>query len=227
MPSIAIPPGFCQCGCGQPTTLATETNTREGRIKGQPLRYIHSHWHRRSRPAERIAGGYRIPLTRGASCTVSPNDTDLAQYSWSLDGPGNYASRRDYTVPTKPATFLMHRVILERMLGRALTSCEQVDHQNGNKLDNRRENLRLATPQQNSRNRGKNANNTSGYKGVSYSRCAHKWTAQIYINRKRQHLGVFTTPEAAAIAYNEAAEREFGGWNRESQAARQSRRDAY
>lgn len=78
-----------------------------------------------------------------------------------------------------------------------------LDHINGDGLDNRRANLRAATPMQNSANTRRPKNNTSGYKGVS--RVAKGWRAMISINRRNVWLGVFATPEDAAAAYWKAA----------------------
>lgn len=87
---------------------------------------------------------------------------------------------------------------------------EDLDHRNHDKGDNRFANLRPATRLQNSRNRGPNKNNTSGFKGV----CAHKatslWKAQIGVGPNRGYLGLYPTPERAALVYNEAAHRIFG-----------------
>ena len=86
----------------------------------------------------------------------------------------------------------------------------QVDHINGNKLDNRKENLRLATPQQNSSNIGIRKNNKSGYKGVCWSKRDKKWIASIYKNNKKQYLGCFDDIVEAVRAYDRAALELFG-----------------
>lgn len=85
----------------------------------------------------------------------------------------------------------------------------QIDHINNNPADNRIENLRLATNQQNCANKGLYRNNTSGIKGVSL-RSNGKWQAGIKVNYVRIHLGSFNTKEAAAEAYRQAAEATFG-----------------
>ena len=83
---------------------------------------------------------------------------------------------------------------------------EEIDHINMDRSDNRIANLRHVTKVQNMRNRGAQANNKVGLKGV----CEHKqqpgkYTAQIFINRKKIHLGVFTSPEEAHQAYVQAS----------------------
>ena len=88
----------------------------------------------------------------------------------------------------------------------------QVDHINRNPLDNRRENLRLATNAQNQHNRKLNINNKSGFKGVSYQQqhTTKPWRAFIQIDEKKTHVGYFRTPEEAARAYDDAAIEHYG-----------------
>ncbi len=87
-----------------------------------------------------------------------------------------------------------------------------VDHINMDRLDNRRCNLRVATKAQNSYNRPARTDNTSGYKGV-WLRCDAKtkaWIAEIRVNGKKVHIGTYSTKEAAALAYNDAAKKYHG-----------------
>lgn len=77
-----------------------------------------------------------------------------------------------------------------------------VDHRDGNGLDNRRFNLRLATQKQNLMNRGKTILNTSGFKGVSWHKGTQKWQTNISVNGKTKCIGVFDDPVKAAKAYD-------------------------
>lgn len=86
----------------------------------------------------------------------------------------------------------------------------QIDHINGNKADNRITNLRVASGSENLRNRGKPANNTSGYKGVSWIARYRKWQATIKFDGKNKYLGRFATREEAADAYGKAALQHHG-----------------
>lgn len=134
---------------------------------------------------------------------VSPEDDILLDYKWSVAT----TSSKPYAVRSKtPHKGLMHRVILARKLERPLRKGEVVDHINGNGLDNRRENLRLATHSQNGMNRGKQSNNTSGFKGVSLERKTGKWVAHISRNGEYIRLGTFADRIQAYEAYCKAAD---------------------
>lgn len=81
-----------------------------------------------------------------------------------------------------------------------------VDHRNRNKLDCRRQNLRLVSRSQSQWNKGPYKTNTSGFKGVSYDRHRKAWAVFISAHGKRWFLGRFDTAEAAAKAYDMAAQ---------------------
>jgi len=77
----------------------------------------------------------------------------------------------------------------------------EIDHINGVPTDNRIVNLREATTKQNGENRDKQRNNTSGYKGVTWSNKSKKWQTQICHAKQRIHIGVFEKVEDAYKAY--------------------------
>lgn len=89
-----------------------------------------------------------------------------------------------------------------------------IDHINGTRSDNRWNNLREATRGQNLANKRMDSRNTSGFKGVSWSRKCKKWQAHIKVNRKSQFLGFFESKEMAHMAYCEAAAKNFGEFAR-------------
>lgn len=91
---------------------------------------------------------------------------------------------------------------------------KMVDHKDGDTLNNLRINLRICDNGQNQQNRVKRKDNTSGYKGVCFSKRTGKWHAQIHANGKRRHLGLFSSARSAALAYNQAAVRYYGEFAR-------------
>lgn len=98
----------------------------------------------------------------------------------------------------------MHRIVMNNPTGKV------IDHINHNKLDNRKINLRICTPAQNIRNSLPSKQNKLGLKGVNWSPACSKWRARIVFNRKNIHLGLFSTIEDAAKAYDHAASQYFG-----------------
>ncbi len=89
-----------------------------------------------------------------------------------------------------------------------------VDHHDQDSLNNRRDNLRVASASQNGCNRPKQADNTTGFKGVKHDKRYGIWTAHIKINKKSKHLGTFKSPEEAARAYDAKALELFGEFAR-------------
>lgn len=144
-----------------------------------------------------------ITLTRGRTCVVDDDDyAELMKHSWSFSN-GGYA-KRGTRVSGKITTVCMHRQVMDAPFG------YEVDHINHDKLDNRRENLRICTRGQNVHNYVVMVSNTSGYKGVHWHKVANKWQARIRINYTRINLGLFINKDDAARAYNEAAIRLHG-----------------
>jgi hypothetical protein len=106
-------------------------------------------------------------------------------------------------------TFMAHRIVYALHHGRDPYPLE-VDHINRNPLDNRPENLRVATRSENASNKGVQANNKSGHRGVTFCRKTGKWQAQIGHNKKCIFLGRFATPQEASEARNRAEKQIHG-----------------
>lgn len=149
----------------------------------------------------------QISLTKGCTAIVDEIDADLSAWKWRANGieTHRYAVRLDNITKEN---VIMHRVIMSRILGRNLEKREFVDHIDGNTLNNVRANLRLADYSENGRNRKRQSNNKSGFKGVY--KADKKWRASIRLHGKQIHLGGFDTPEEAYEAYKAAAVKYHG-----------------
>lgn len=141
----------------------------------------------------------KIPLTQGKFAIVDDADYErLSKWKWRADFKGYAVRERRLRDGVGGRTIRMHREIMEPAEGL------QVEHINGDKADNRRENLRVCTRAENARNRRKNVNNTTGFKGVrrhSRQNGPRLWVAQVDL----VYLGCYATAEEAARAYDEAA----------------------
>lgn len=151
----------------------------------------------------------RIALTQGLHTLVDDCDADwVRQWDWRACRRSRhlvYAFRGD----GHSAPVLLHREIARRT-GLDPTGLH-VDHVNGDGLDNRRENLRVATSGQNQHNqRHKSPGKSSRYKGVTWNAQVRKWQARICRAGHHHYLGLFTSEAAAQAAYAAAAVELFG-----------------
>ena len=147
-----------------------------------------------------------IELTKGYVALVDDADFEwLSQRKWcaSYERNGNAYALRGYRSGDRKRTIKMHREIMGAKPG------QQVDHKNGDTLDNRRANLRICTQSQNNMNRHTRTG-TSRYKGVCWSKAKRKWQAGIQVDGKTKFLGYFHNEIEAARAYDVAARDLFG-----------------
>lgn len=141
---------------------------------------------------------------------ISDEDAVLAESSWNV----RYGSSKLYAEHrTSEGLEPLHHAVLKRVFGEPVPKGFDVDHIDGDGLNNTRENLRIATRKQNSVNRGPNKNNTSGYKGVFFQKGLGKWTSKIMIDGKSRHLGVFETREEAYKAFCEYEQTLYGDYS--------------
>lgn len=146
----------------------------------------------------------RKQLPSGHYFYFDDEDIDLVNsYKWHIQ-KGYVATEVGSRKLNQRKVFHLHRLILGASPG------QLVDHRDRDPLNNRRENLRLSTRSTNGMNRTRQANNTSGFKGVSLHKPTGKYRAYITINRQTRHLGLFPNPEEAYEVYLLAA-RELHG----------------
>ena len=156
-----------------------------------------------------------VLLRTGEVALIDAADKPLVEgLRWGLTGKG-------YAATCKGNRWVMlHRLVMGNPPG-------QVDHKNLNKLDCRRDNLRLCTNTQNQGNRAKQKRPaTSKYKGVDLRACSGRYRAQIHRGGKVINLGNFANEEDAARAYDRAAREYFGEFARCNFPAEQSREAA-
>jgi len=147
-----------------------------------------------------------ISLTQGKQVIVDDEDFGwISQWNWYAHKQGNtFYAKRTTGKDRKVIIIHMHREIVQPPKGM------YVDHIDGNGLNNQRSNLRICTKAQNGMNRGKQANNSSGYKGVGWDRTRNKWRAQIKIGQGSVFIGRFDRLEDAIKAYDAKALELFG-----------------
>lgn len=146
-----------------------------------------------------------IALTQGQTAIIDTTDFErVSMHHWYAQFDptvnGFYAARW-----SKGKQIGMHSFIT----GYCIT-----DHRDGNGLNNRRNNLRECTAQQNNHNRGKRCISSSKFKGVSWHKRIQRWQASIRKDEKLIHLGYFGKEEEAAAAYRTAALELFGEFAR-------------
>lgn len=144
----------------------------------------------------------KILLSQNKIALIDDGDfEEVNKHDWMYDG--RYARTR-----IKGKELRLHRLIMNPAKGL------EVDHINGDSLDNRRMNLRLCSHKENLRNQRLNKANTSGFKGVCWVKNRAQWQASIRVDQRCRYLGSFSKIEEAAKAYNDAATKYFGEFAR-------------
>lgn len=147
-----------------------------------------------------------IPLTQGKIALIDDEDYErIIQYHWYADKHGyTYYARRSFNNKHD----YLHRFIMNAKPG------EQIDHLDGNGLNDQKYNLRIVNNSQNHMNSKKHLDGLNKYKGISWNKRKKKWVATICLNYKHIHLGFFINELDAARAYDEAAKKYHGEYAR-------------
>jgi hypothetical protein len=148
-----------------------------------------------------------IKLTQGKRAMVDDEDFErINQFKWhtAKQRTSNLYARREYASDGKRMHQYMHCFIMPLFIGM------EVDHIDGDGLNNQKNNLRACTRKENSHNMKVHSNNMTGYKGVCKYKKWNLWSAMIHSNGKNYYLGCFKNPLDAARAYNDAAIKHHG-----------------
>jgi hypothetical protein len=154
-----------------------------------------------------IQGVARVAFPHDYVVLIDECDIDLLSHRWYIHSGGhsnNYICRSNPR-GVKPKCIYLHREILVRIIGRSIMGSEYTDHINGNRMDNRRANLRIATRGQNQRNVKIHKDNASGLKGAYFSKTKGKFASRIMVAGVTHSLGYFDTAIEAHEAYCKAA----------------------
>lgn len=152
-----------------------------------------------------------VPLTQGREAIIDARfAAEVLALKWGATKgyKGNYYARHSSHVPGTISTsrkIILHRFVYELAYGPIPGSME-IDHINGNGLDNRIANLRVVTKRQNAQNRREHRN--GHLYGTAYEKRRKKWQAAALIKGKRTFLGYFETEEAAHMAYRQALQQD-------------------
>ena len=201
---------WCQCDCGSDPFVVLQNNLKRqngtkscGCINREQASTIHKY------SDVHKTNNYDLSNDYGIGWTTNTN----REFYFDLE---DYDKIKDYcwseTVNTKGYHSLVARdsILKKNVTMFHILVGKHYDHINRNPLDNRKENLRPATIQENNINRSIQSNNTSGFIGVYFDKHCNKWIAQIKKNRKNIHLGVFQNKEEAIYARLQAELKYFG-----------------
>ena len=170
-------------------------------------------------------------ITHDYVCSILDYHPKTGVFTWKKRPLEHFASERSFNIWNKkcPGTvagspnnqgywhisinkklYKAHRLAI--LITSGVWPQAEVDHIDGNKQNNKIDNLRNVTTSQNLQNRPLPKNNTSGLKGVSFYKRSRKYMACIRANKKLRHLGYFDCPAAASLAYQMAAHHYFGSF---------------
>lgn len=196
---------YCECDCGGNTIVMTSYLTSGdtkscGCLKKEVLRKIHKKYN-----IYNLTGEYGIGyIEENIIFYFDLEDYDkIKDYCWRLNDKGYVVANKLY----KNGTIRLSRLIMN------VNNKKVVDHISGDKLDNRKINLRICGQDKNCANASLRTNNTSGVTGVSWSSRNEKWRARIKINYREILLGYFDNFEDAVQARKQAEEELFGEYS--------------
>ena len=196
---------LCQCDCKDKNTVIvygshlTNGNTKScGCLKSICAKEL-SKQNKKYNKYD-LSGEYGIGYTsKGEEFYFDLEDYDrIKDYCWRISKDG-------YVITIGGIS--LHTVVMNT------SNIQKVDHKQHNKIDNRKNQLRICTIQKNNMNKTIAKNNTSGVTGVGWDKKGNKWIARIKINKKLLYLGSFVNFDDAVEARKEAEEKYFGEYS--------------
>ena len=175
------------------------------------------------KPKKRVPSEVVIDVENNVAfiIVVDKNNNEKAKFIIDIDDVEKVKTYRWYTTGRKHiycTTKKKNKILLHRLIMNVIDEDAkqiQVDHINGNTFDNRKCNLRIVTPHQNSMNKTKINYGNNHHNGVHYLKRNKKWRAYITVNGEWIHLGLFETEEDAINARVKAEKLYFGKYRRE------------
>lgn len=191
-PNCTTPFGYCHCGwCGQKTPLAKQSSTARGWITGLPCPFVYGHRKITREVIEQPSDSSirHLALNKGYTIVDVDDFERFGKFTYHRNAAG-YPSRH----LSENKHVMLHREIIEA------PEDIDVDHIDGDPNNNRKSNLRLCTPSQNSWNRKLFSSNTSGHTGVYLNKKTGNWYAMIMVGGKFIRLGTFKEKADAFLA---------------------------
>ena len=199
---------YCDCDCGNTNILILKSSLTHGLTKSCGC-YNVEKFIERVREITHKTNKYDLSGEYGIGWTSNTNEEfyfDLEDYDkikdccWRINSDGYIIGRFNNK------DVMIHKVIMNLVSDNS----KEIDHKDRNKLDNRKDNLRVASTRQNLLNKNLSSKNTSGITGVSFRKKQKTWIARISVNEKPIWLGSYIDKEDAIVARLKAEKKYYG-----------------
>jgi hypothetical protein len=194
---------ICSCSCGNENVLVSMDSVIEGVCKSCGCLVEKTRFQKKYNEYDLESEYYGIGFSTNGNGEFYFDKSDynlINEYCWRVTEDGYVTSQ------LKEKEIKFHRLVMKEFNN----DNQPIDHMNGMKNDNRKENLRVATQSENCMNSIHQNNSTSGVKGIVFSKEHNKYRARITVNKKVLHLGYFENLDDAIQARNDAEEKYFG-----------------